>query len=82
MRTKFWLGSPKGRHHSEDLGVNGTIILKSILRKWGDSVDWIYLAQDRDRWRIGGGGDAESSFRKVNEGNNKYIWTYSFLPKE
>jgi hypothetical protein len=45
----FWLESLKERDESKDLGVNGLIILKSVLKKWG--VDWIYLAQDRDRWR-------------------------------
>jgi hypothetical protein len=33
MRTKFWIESEKGRYHSEDLGVDGRIILKQILRK-------------------------------------------------
>jgi hypothetical protein len=42
----------KGREHSEDLGVDGKIILRNMdLReiRFGD-VDWIHLAQDRDRW--------------------------------
>ena len=35
----------------EDPGVDGRVILKWIFRKWdvGD-VDWIELAQDRNRW--------------------------------
>jgi hypothetical protein len=32
IRTVFWLESVKGRDHSEDLVVNGRIILKFILR--------------------------------------------------
>ena len=32
-----------------DLGVDGWIILGWFSRKW--DVDWIGLAQDRDRWR-------------------------------
>jgi hypothetical protein len=32
MRTTFWLDSLKGRAQSEDLGVDGRIILSSRLR--------------------------------------------------
>jgi hypothetical protein len=35
----------------EDPGVDGRIILKWIFEKMGGGVDWIDLAQDRDRWR-------------------------------
>jgi len=35
----------------EDLGVNRRIILKCMFKKWGGCMDWIDLAQDRDRWR-------------------------------
>jgi len=38
------------RDHLEYPGVDGTIILKWILRKC-DGMDWIDLAKDRDRWR-------------------------------
>jgi hypothetical protein len=37
------------RDHWGDTGVDGRIILILIFRKWG--MDWIELAQDRDRWR-------------------------------
>jgi hypothetical protein len=32
---------------------DGTIILKWIFKKWdgGRGMDWIDIAQDRDRWR-------------------------------
>jgi hypothetical protein len=40
MPAKFWLGSLKRREHSEDLGVDGRIILKFILRLYGFGV-WI-----------------------------------------
>jgi hypothetical protein len=33
MHIVFWLESLKGRDHSEDLGVDGRIILKRILGK-------------------------------------------------
>ena len=33
-------------------GVDGMIILRWIFRKWyGGSMDWIDLAENRDRWR-------------------------------
>jgi hypothetical protein len=32
-------------------GVDGRIILKWILKRLGGGIDWIDLAQDRDRWR-------------------------------
>jgi hypothetical protein len=35
----------------EDPSVDGRIILKWIFGKWVGDVDWIDLAQDRDRWR-------------------------------
>jgi hypothetical protein len=35
----------------EDPGVDGRTILKWIFERLGGGVDWINLAQDRDRWR-------------------------------
>jgi hypothetical protein len=43
-----WLEIHKGRDHLENLGIDGRIILKWILGKHFESVDWIHLAQDRD----------------------------------
>ena len=34
-----------------DPDVDGRIILRWIFRKWEGVVDWMQLAQDRDRWR-------------------------------
>jgi len=35
-----------------DQGVDGRIKLRRIFRKWDMGVmDWIELAQDRDKWR-------------------------------
>jgi hypothetical protein len=35
----------------ENAGVDGRIILKWIFVKWDGGMDWIDLAQDRDKWR-------------------------------
>jgi hypothetical protein len=42
MRNAFKIvvGKPEGKNHLEDLGIDGRIILKLILWKWGGSV-WI-----------------------------------------
>jgi hypothetical protein len=39
--------------HLKDPDVDGRIILKWICERldWGGGIDWIDLAQDRDRWR-------------------------------
>jgi hypothetical protein len=34
-----------------DPGVDGRIILKWIFEKRDGAMDWLDLAQDRDRWR-------------------------------
>jgi hypothetical protein len=51
MHTVFWLENLKGRDHTEDLSVDGRIILKRILQKRWENVDRIHLAQDRDQWQ-------------------------------
>jgi hypothetical protein len=43
------VGNPERRDQLEDQGVDGRIILKWIFRKWDGSMDWIDLAQNRDR---------------------------------
>jgi hypothetical protein len=49
---RILVGTPKGRNHLEDPGVDGRIILKWIFKKWAwGGMDWIDMAQDRDRWR-------------------------------
>jgi hypothetical protein len=35
----------------KNLGVDGRIILKLILEKWDEHMEWIDLVHDRDRWR-------------------------------
>jgi len=38
VNTEFWWGNPKDRDHSEDVGVDGRIILRLIFRKWDVGV--------------------------------------------
>ena len=50
--TWFWWGNLRERDHLGDPGVDGMIVLRWIFRKWNvGSMDWIELAQDRNRWR-------------------------------
>ena len=52
LYTVLCWGNLRERDHLEDLGVDGRIILRRIFRKWdGGGMDWIDLAQERDRWR-------------------------------
>jgi len=44
-------GNRREGDHWGDLGVDGWIILGWISRRWDMGMDWIRLAQDRDRWR-------------------------------
>jgi hypothetical protein len=46
--TRFWWESRKERDHWEDQGVGGKMDLREIGL---GGLDWIRLAQDRDRWR-------------------------------
>ena len=50
--TGYWWGNVRERDHLGDPGLDGRIILRWIFRKWDvRGMDWIELAQDRDRWR-------------------------------
>ena len=51
MLTGFWWGDLRERHHLQDQSVDGRIILKRIFKKGLGGMDWIYLDEDRDRWR-------------------------------
>jgi len=47
----FWWGNLRKRDELEDPDVDGRIILRWILRKRDWGMNWIELAQDRDRLR-------------------------------
>ena len=48
----FWWGNLRESNHLEDPGIDESIILRWIFRNWdGGGMDWIDLAQDRDRWQ-------------------------------
>jgi hypothetical protein len=48
----YWWEIPKEKDHSEDRGVDGRMGSKwTLVRLVGEGVEWIHLAQDRDRWR-------------------------------
>ena len=46
-----WWGDLRKGDYLKDTGVDGRIILNWIFKKWDGGMDWIDLAQDRDRWR-------------------------------
>jgi hypothetical protein len=49
---KVWVGKPEGKRHLGDPGVDGRIIFGWMCKKWDvRGMDWIGLAQGRDRWR-------------------------------
>jgi hypothetical protein len=48
---RILVGRPEGRRPLTRPKRKGKIILKWIFKKWDVDLDWIELAQDRDRWR-------------------------------
>jgi hypothetical protein len=50
VHTGFWWEDLREGDHFGHPGVDGRIILKWIFKKWDGGMDWIELAQDRNRW--------------------------------
>jgi hypothetical protein len=51
MCTGFWWGNLMETDHLEDLGLDGKVILRFILKEIGwEGMNWIDLAKDRDKW--------------------------------
>jgi hypothetical protein len=44
------MGKPEGKFHLEDQGVDGRKASKWTLERLFGGLNWIHLAQDRDRW--------------------------------
>jgi hypothetical protein len=47
---KMLLENVKKRDHLEALGIDGRVILISVLKGGLESVNWILLAKDTDQW--------------------------------
>jgi hypothetical protein len=48
VHTGLWWGNLRD---FGDIGLDGRIILKWILKQWYGGMDWIDLAQDKDSWQ-------------------------------
>jgi hypothetical protein len=45
------VGNVKGRDHSEDLGIDGRIVLNGSREIGWKGVEWMHLAWDRYQWQ-------------------------------
>jgi hypothetical protein len=61
------VGKPEGKNHLEDLGVDGRITLKWTFKKWDGGMEWIDLAQERNRWRAVMNAVMDFRFHKMRE---------------
>jgi hypothetical protein len=52
VHTGFWWEDLREGDHLGDPDIDRKIILKWIFKEWDGGMDWIELAQDRDRWRV------------------------------
>jgi hypothetical protein len=51
VHSEFSRGNLREKDHIEESDVDWNIVFKLIFKMWDRSMDWIYLPQDRDRWR-------------------------------
>jgi hypothetical protein len=51
VQTGFWWRDLREGDKLGDPGVDRRVILKWIFKKWNGGMDWIELAEYRDRWR-------------------------------
>jgi hypothetical protein len=51
FHTGFWWGSLKESDSLGDQGIGGKKIKLSLIEICWEGVEWIYLVQDRDKWR-------------------------------
>jgi hypothetical protein len=51
VHTVFWWRNLRERDHLEQPDVDGRIILIWIFRNWDGDIEWIDLAQNRERWK-------------------------------
>jgi hypothetical protein len=51
VHTGFWWGNLRERDHLEDRDVDGDNIKMDLQEGGCGGMDWIDLAQNRDRWR-------------------------------
>ena len=50
VHTGLWWEDLRKEDHLEYQGIDGRMIFKLIFKKLDGGMDWIELAQDRDRW--------------------------------
>ena len=50
LKTGYWWGTLREGDHLEDPGLDGRKMLTWNIKHWDGVMDWIDLAQIRDRW--------------------------------
>jgi hypothetical protein len=50
LHVGLWWGNLREGDPLENLGIGGRIMLKWIFKMWDGGLNWIHMAQNRDRW--------------------------------